>query len=428
MKTSIYLLQALLAATAATTTVVMAQPDPNYQIDTSNKAPRLFDPPSARKGGYTYADELSAALTTEVELGGMDMKMSLDAKGDMEMVVEDRGVLGGTKTDITVKNVLANVNSFMMQVHCDSNDRGHSSHDCAELFEIVGETETIEMDDNGELVSLETFDGQSVNTAQIQEATNAMTLDSKWQANQFAASTHMNKASQMFKLIPDHAVRPGDSWIDDLDLQDLGTFKGNSQFQGYTTYKGSECAVFSFEGNLHIDISTMAKALGADPTTLPNNLTDTHVTSVIFWEVDGEFSRWAQANFTTSFDMPNPMDPTDEVPMHIPIELTMSLATDITKRPEHEVPSGGAQESYYSTSINNNHAAYSAPTKEKESSGGGYFSGIFAALAVGMVVAGGFVFYKKRQEFNQEFIRPSYQFAPVGVDEQPIMASTNPIV
>ena len=404
----------------------MARPDADYTVDTSNKAPVFFDQPKARKGGYTYTDELGVGIKASMASGGMNMKGSFEAMGDVETKVFNTGT-GGKKMELTVQNVEADLKSFLMNMHCDSNNRKKSDADCAELFEIVGETETVEVDAAGELAGITTFDGEHIDMQMLTEAANGMTLNDKFSANQFAASTHFDKTSQMLKLIPDHAVRPNDSWIDNVEMGGLGTFKGNSFFQGYTNYEGSNCAVFYFEGTLHLDISSIAQAVGADISALPSNMTDAKITNVIFWDVQDKISRFAEANVSTSFDIANPMDPTSGE-VHIPVELNVFMASDIIARPDKDDEldqEGSATASYVSAPES---SSRSSSSSSSSSSGGGFFKGTFFVIVVGAAAAGGFFLYKKRQDELEGggFVRPSYEFSPVGAE--PMMAQVSPMV
>jgi hypothetical protein len=409
----------LLALTATPTLALKDRPTVDWlnpqDLDTT-RAPAFFDQPKARKGGYTYSDELSLSIEGEIDEDGMSIKGSMHAMGDATSVVENTSN-GGKRVALTVDSVEVDVSSFMMNMRCDSNNQKNADPDCAELFEIVGQTETVETDANGEVISITTLDGQIIDTQMLTEAANGETMDQKFQANQFAASMHYDKTSQMLKLIPDHAVRPGDSWIDDVEMNSMGTFKGKSYLKGYADYEGSDCAVFYFEGTLHLDISHIAKAIGANDTTLPTKMADAQITNVIFWDVKDKISRWAEANITTSFDIVDPMDPTNATPMHIPVELSVILATDITVRPDHDdpqdqdsnAPDGGAA-----------YVARPASTASSGSSGsgGGFVKDTFLVIFVCSVAVGGFMFYKKQQE-GWEFRshnRPSYEFSPVRPD------------
>lgn len=402
---------------------VWARPDADYTIDTSNKAPVFFDQPKARKGGYTYTDEIGVGIKASMASGGINMEGSFEAMGDVETTVSNTAN-GGKKMELTVKNVDADLKSFLMNMHCDSNNRKKSDADCAELFEIVGETETVEVDAAGDLLGLTTFDGEHIDMQMITEAANGMTLNDKFSANQFAASTHFDKTSQMLKLIPDHAVRPNDSWIDDVEMGSLGTFKGKSFFQGYTNYEGSNCAVFYFEGSLHLDISSIAQAVGADVSALPSNMTDAKITNVIFWDVQDKISVWAEANVSTSFDMANPMDPTGSE-VHIPVELNVFLATDITARPDKDDEADQATSSYVSAPESSSTSRSSSSSSS--SSGGGFFKGTFFVIVVGAAAAGGFLYKKRQDELEGSgLVRPSYEFSPVGAE--PMMAQVSPMV
>lgn len=407
----------VLALAAPTAITVVARPDANYVVDASNKAPVLFHQPKARKSGYTYQDELGVGIKASMDSGGLNMKGSLEAMGDMESKVSN-AANGGKKMELTVQNIDVDLKSFLMSVHCDSNNRKKSDPDCDEIFEIVGETETVEMDAAGEVVGITTFEGKHIDMQMLAEAANGMTLNDKFSANQFAASTHIDKTSQMLKLIPDHAVRPTDSWIDDVEMGGLGTFKGNSFFQGYTNYKGSSCAVFYFEGSLHLDISSIAQAVGADVSDLPSNMTDAKITNVIFWDTQDQISRWAEANVSTSFDIANPMDPSGGE-VHIPVDLNVFLASDIIARPDKdEVDEDESDAAPYVSAPESSSSSRSSSNSGSSSGGGGFFKGTFFVIVVGAAAAGGFFLYKKRQDELQGggFIRPSYEFSPVGAE------------
>ena len=415
----------LLALAVAAPTAIKARPDPNYVVDTSNKAPVLFHQPKARKGGYTYTDEMGVGIKASMDSGGLNMKGSFEAMGDLESKVTNTAN-GGKKMELTIQNIDADLKSFIMSMHCDSNNRKKSDPDCEEIFKLVGETETVEMDAAGEIIGVTTFEGDHIDMQMMTEMSNAMTLDDKFSANQFAASMHIDKTSQMLKLIPDHAVRPTDSWIDDVEMGGLGTFKGNSFFQGYTNYKGSNCAVFYFEGSLHLDISSIAQAVGADVSDLPSNMTDAKITNVIFWDMQDQISRWGEANVSTSFDIANPMDPSGGQ-VHIPVDLNVFLATDIIVRPDKDDEVDG-DDTYdtatpYVSAPESSSSSRSSSNSGSSSGGGGFFKATFFVIVVGAAGAGGFMLYKKRQEELQGggFVRPAYEFSPVGA--QPIYNS-----
>jgi hypothetical protein len=316
---------------------------------------------------------------------------------------------GSFKIEVAIQNVVADLSSPLMSFHCDSNDQTHSDLACVDLFAVVGAKESLLIDKDGNLLEMTTPDGQTLNVAAMEQTT----LQSQFQANQLAASQHFDKSQQFLELIPDHAVRPGDTWIDDITFDEYGNFKGTSQLIGYTNYQGSDCALFRFDGTLHLDVSIIGRAVGLDPAQLPKNLQDTVVANEILYDVKDEIIRWAEVNLTTSFDIANPMAPNQDAAnnAHIPVELTLSMATDILSRPDHE-------EKEPEASTTGSYRAYS-PEKTSSggssSSGGGAFKGVFFALLVGCAAVGGFLYYKKQQE-SWEFIRPNYSFSPVAAE------------
>lgn len=387
-------------------------------VDT-NRAPRLFNPPKQRKAGYTYADEVIIDMDAEMDSMGISLKGNFDAKGDMEMSVT-AGSGGSVKIDMVIKNVEADLASPIMNFHCDSNDQTHSDEYCQAFFDTVGAEETLLMDSDGNVLEMTTPDGQTINVAAMEQ----QTLADKFRANQLAASHHADKMRQFLKLIPDHAVRPGDTWIEDLDMDRIGNFKGESSLKGYTDYQGADCAIFHLEGNLHLEIDLLAAAIGVDPETLPLNKADAHVINKIIWDVDDQIARWLSVNITTSFDIVNPlsMDPSDNSTVHIPAELYFAVATDITKRPDHEEESASSTEPAVYRSPESNEApkksgSYEAPNNAAAGGGGagGAFKGIFFGILVGAAALGGFMLYKKNQE-SWDFVRPSYEFSPVSAE------------
>lgn len=384
----------------------------------TNRAPRLFDPPKARKAGYSYADEVLIDVNAEMDAMGISLKGSFDAKGDMEMrVTAESG--GSVKIDMAVENMAAQLASPLLNFHCDSNDRSNSDDTCQDFFDAVGAEETLLIDRDGNLLEMTTPDGETFNVAGMEQ----QTLVDKFKANQLAASHHADKMHQFLKLIPDHAVRPGDTWIEDLDLDRIGNFKGESSLKGYTNYQGADCAVFYLEGNLHLDIDLLAQAIGVDPGALPLHEADAHVINEILWDVDDQIARWLTVNITTSFDIVNPLspDPNDKSTVRIPAELWFALATDITKRPGQEDETVDATESpVYRSPDYDSGVTYPDEPASTSGGAGGVFKGVFFGILVGAAAVGGFLAYKKRQE-SWDFVRPSYEFSPVSVE--PIYSS-----
>ncbi|CAB9516769.1 expressed unknown protein [Seminavis robusta] len=426
----------LLATTLTTLLVssVSAAPKGEHGPIDTTRGPKLFEPPRARRGGYTYVDEFSIKVNGEMDsAAGMAIKGTLDATADTKTVVTS--LEGGKmKLDMLLENVKGSVQSFMMTVNCDSNDRAHSDPQCAPLFDVVGAEETMVVDEEGNIYEITTPDGQTlemvpppVEAEPEQVLMHQETLAGKFRANQFAASHHLDKSHQLLKLIPDHAVRPGDSWIDDVDMEGMGTFKGNSVLMGYTTYEDRDCAVFEFEGTLHIDVTQLAGILGVDdPSLLPSNMTDAEISNVIIWDYEDDISRWAQVNITTSFDMPNILNPVDPKPVQVPVSVVLSLNTDITVRPDHE-------EEQQSSSSGMEYRGYNEASQAKEKSGeyqdsssfssnsggkkksGGWGKTFFFLFMLAGVGAAGYVYYKKR-EGDDFFVRPTYEFSPVGAE------------
>lgn len=419
---------ATLALASLATTVLSKETWGEYKLDTK-RAPTFFETPKARKGGYGYADMFSMGVSGEMDAEGMKISGSMTASGDTIMEVTDRSE-GGEQVDIVVNNLKVDVKSFMMNLHCDSNDRGKSSPDCeyAGVYDLIGTTETIEIDEEGNLASITGPDGDTIDMAEIEDE---MALQ-KQLLDQLSASQHFDKHAQILKLIPDHAVKPGDSWIDNVDMGAMGTFTGNSYLKGYITdYKGSDCAVFYFEGNLHLDVTQIAglmlgpdvsvqdkQELNMELEALPK-MVDAKITNVIYFDHKDNLPRFAQSNFSTTIEMPNPMDPTDPSTMHIPIESTFSLSTDITSRPEGSL----MEVQTYST--------YSTSNSESSSSSGG--SGKTAMSVVflfGLAAVAGLVVKKRRQEAentgNHAAI-PAYEFTPVA-NETEYAPPPSPIV
>lgn len=411
-----------IAALSATSASAFDAITGKYGVVDTNRAPKFFEPPKARKPGYTYGDEIKIGVAAEMDSMGMELKGTFDATGDTEMHVTNQSG-GSVKIEIAIQNVVAELASPLMSFQCDSKDQIGSDENCAELFAVVGQEETLLLDKDGNLLEMTTPDGETYNVAAMEQ----QTLQAQFQANQLAASQHFDKSQQFLELIPDHAVRPGDTWIDDIAFDEYGNFKGTSQLKGYTTYQGSDCALFRFDGTLHLDVSIVASAIGLDPEQLPSNLQDTVVTNEILYDVNDDLIRWVEVNLTTSFDLPNPMDPNGESTAYIPVEVSLSLATDILARPTPEEEAaqqelaGGSEsesstyESTYKSTSSYDDVAAPEKTSSGGGGGGGASKGIFFALLVGFAAAGGFMLYKKRQE-GWEFVRPSYEFSPVGAE------------
>jgi hypothetical protein len=392
----------------------------DYKLDTK-RAPTFFETPKARKGGYDYADFFSMGVSGSMDAEGMTLSGSMTANGDTSMVVTDMPG-GGEKVDVVVNNLKVDVKSFMANLQCDSNDRAKSSPDCelSGMYDVIGTTESLVIDEEGNIASVTLPDGETLDTVDL-EAEMAM---QKQFLDQLSASQHFDKHAQILKLIPDHAVKPGDSWIDNVDMAGFGTFTGNSYFKGYISdFKGSDCAVFYFEGNLHLDVSQIATMMvGPDVSVLDKQemnmdlealpkMVDAKITNVIYFDHKDNLPRFAQSNFSTTFDVPNPMDPTDPNIMHVPIEATFSLSTDITSRPEGSVMEATA----YSTTSNSN-----------SSSGGG--SGKFIMSVVflfGLAAVTGLVVQKRRQEAQNTGNQfqpsiPDYEFTTVANENEPM--------
>jgi hypothetical protein len=70
------------AMTAASGTAFDSTTGKYGAVDTT-RAPRFFDPPKARKPGYSYADEVKIAVAAEMDTMGLALKGTFDATGDM---------------------------------------------------------------------------------------------------------------------------------------------------------------------------------------------------------------------------------------------------------------------------------------------------------------------------------------------------------
>jgi hypothetical protein len=435
----------------------------DYELETPVRGPRFFNPPPPRKAGFTYNDDFRMELKGTLDTGmGMTMQGSFDFDVDVESKIQqgDDGI-GSLKVEMTMENLVTNLNGVMFHLHCDSNDPKNSDHpDCDELLALVGSKETVETDANGDVVRITTFDGITLNAEQLglndsnndNDSNNQgspeltppnggdTTLDGKFQAQQFAASMHFDKHQEIVKLLPDHAVNPGDSWIDNVDMNGLGVFKGTSYLKGYTTdYKdGSDVAVFYFEGSLHLDMSAVAQLLGQnddpeDPdiaASLPKSMTDAKITTAIFWDVEDEMPRWVQANVTTTLEIANPMaeDDADESTMQVPLELQFDLASDILVRPPPPTAAEAAAAAAESTTPKDttatSSAALSSTATERDetmnkSSGGGRF--FVVVLMVAAALGGAYYVHQKRQEDNNAAFynrpannAPHYEFSNLG--------------
>jgi hypothetical protein len=405
----------------------------DYAIETT-RGPRFFNPPPPRKAGFTYNDDFRMDLTGTLDSGmGMTMTGSFDVDVDVESKLSQGAAgPGSLKVEITMENLVANLIALMFQLHCDSNDPDNSDHpDCDDVLAMMGSTETIETDTNGDVTSITTFDGQTFTAEELglnvdpedtSPAAPAVmgddSLNSKFQAQQFAASMHFDKHQEIIKLLPDHAVNPGDSWIDNVDMNGMGVFKGTSYLKGYTNYKGSDCALFYFEGSLHLDMTAIAQLLGPeDAADLPKTMTDAKITSAIFWDVADELPRWAQANITTTLEMDNPMAADQEDTMTVPLEFSLRMESDIVDRPA--VSENGSVETTSSSS-----SLSAVPMNESSSKGDGRGRGgtFFVVLLLVGSVGGGYYVYQKRQQQERimQLDRPGngntaqYEFSSLG--------------
>jgi len=158
--------------------------------------------------------------------------------------------------------------------------------DCYELGYPVGETETIEVDPKtGQLVRVVTYDGHELtkdeldklqstlanpnggngeSSYQQQGSQSSTSLVGKFQSQQWTASNHHDKHSDLVKWLPEHAVAPGDTWPDRIDMSESTgcVFEGTSVLRGYTSdcapldadsTGSADCAVFTMDGKIDVD-------------------------------------------------------------------------------------------------------------------------------------------------------------------------------
>eukprot|EP00339_Tiarina_fusa_P026964 CAMPEP_0117022960 /NCGR_PEP_ID=MMETSP0472-20121206/17192_1 /TAXON_ID=693140 ORGANISM="Tiarina fusus, Strain LIS" /NCGR_SAMPLE_ID=MMETSP0472 /ASSEMBLY_ACC=CAM_ASM_000603 /LENGTH=342 /DNA_ID=CAMNT_0004728955 /DNA_START=18 /DNA_END=1046 /DNA_ORIENTATION=- len=324
-----------------------------------------------------------------------------------------------------MENIVMNLNAVMFELHCDTNDPEHSDRpDCDELLAMNGMTETVETDTNGDVTQITTFGGQTFTAEELgllpsggsggappppappAAVVGDNSLDGQFQAQQFAASMHFDKHEEIIKLLPDHAVNPGDSWIDNVDMNGMGVFKGTSYLKGYTSYgkDNAACAVFYFEGSLHLDMTAIAVMLGpeVEDGDLPQSMTDAKITSAIFWDVKDEMVRWAQANVTTTLEMDNPMAG-DGTTVAVPLELSLKMESDILVR-----PAGDAADTASSSTLSGvpmSEASSKQDEKQKGGAGAGRF--LVVLLLVGSVGGGYYVYRKREDDRIMQFYRPA---------------------
>ena len=394
-------------------------------LDTNRDAQR-FSAPTLRQAGFDYSDHLNVIASTEVESGGMDIKASADFQGDSEMKVSSLG-RGVQKIDFVLQDIYADINSFIYNLHCDSNNRASSSSpDCRDLYDVVGFQETLVVDSEGNIVKVTGPDG----TDMLEQVSPI--------SSQLTGAQHLEHHSQVVTILPDHAVKPGDTWEDDFSLDQLGgigTFTGKCTLKGYTDCGDNDCAVFALEGSLHMDLASVASSVYVDPRDLPVSSADADITVEMHFDNKHQISRWTQMNITTAFDTPNPMSPNDPTMMHVPLEFSITTSTDITRMPDTETAetsnvassttSAYSSASTSTSTLSTPTATYTSAQEEKpvyvsasersssNSSGsssnkskGGFSFMAFFWMAVVVTGAGGYALYvmKKKQQQHNGFL------------------------
>jgi len=420
-----------------------------YQIST-DRGPRFFNPPPPRKVGYAYNDDFRIDVAATLDSGmGMSMKGTFDFDVDVESRLSQGAAgPGSMSAEITMENIVMNLNAMMFEMHCDTNDPENSDHpDCDDLLAMNGMKEIVETDTNGDVTQITTFDGQTFTAEELglnlpasesppaPPAVGDNNLDSKFQAQQFAASMHFDKHDEIVKLLPDHAVNPGDSWIDNVDMNGMGVFKGVSYLKGYTNYvkDSADCALFYFEGSLHLDLTAIAEMLGPEAMEdgdLPRSMSDAKITAAILWDVNDELPRFAQANITTTLEVDNPMAG-DGSTVRVPLDITLRMASDIIERPlPSDTIESPASTTTTSTTVTTttstplsavpvSEAKSSSSSDGKKRGAGGTF--VLVMLLVGSVGGGYYVYEKRRQEQRiRQYYRPAntavaqYEFSSLG--------------
>lgn len=317
-------------ATETTTTANDIQVPSKFMkgLDTG-RDPSLFQVAAARKGGYTYQDTVILHTETKTEVMGQSFTTTLNFNTVSETVVSDLSG-GGQEIQVTTLSTKSSMGgAFGVSIECDSeNPTMNSDPDmCKPLLEGVGTTETMTMDEQGNIVKADGPSGTMV------EAMAKEIQQSNRDYEQF------QQTSRLLSFIPtEYPVKPGDTWDEHEDLGEMGMFSGKSTLLGYKTFKEVDVAVIYVDGNLHMQMNNLMEAMGADATVLSPSDADASTTQIIYWDYQEELALWSQVNITVDLDMKSPITGKQT---HAPVFETVELFTEIKDRGDSTTVTSG---------------------------------------------------------------------------------------
>ncbi|CAB9502499.1 expressed unknown protein [Seminavis robusta] len=301
-------------------------------LDVARDSTKLGNPAQkrARKSGYTYVDKFRTEATSTVTSMGTKVDTNIVMQIENEMAVKDVDG-GGQQLAVNTTRMMTHMTTFGLNLSCDS-DKSTNAATCKDVLDMVGTTLTLITDDDGNIVEA------SGPGAQTAEQVGSLLHGSSGEDKD---STHLKDQmlaiSRVLKFVPGKAVKPGDTWMTNVDMGELGSLHGVSKLTGYRDFNGIDCAVVLMDGKLHMDVGKLSKTMGLPSDSFADDFVDADMTQALFWDYDEDLALWSEANSSYVLRMKEPLSGSL---LDIPARSTEYIMTSIKEKggttPEEE--------------------------------------------------------------------------------------------
>eukprot|EP00587_Corethron_hystrix_P008044 CAMPEP_0113300444 /NCGR_PEP_ID=MMETSP0010_2-20120614/2073_1 /TAXON_ID=216773 ORGANISM="Corethron hystrix, Strain 308" /NCGR_SAMPLE_ID=MMETSP0010_2 /ASSEMBLY_ACC=CAM_ASM_000155 /LENGTH=334 /DNA_ID=CAMNT_0000153873 /DNA_START=8 /DNA_END=1012 /DNA_ORIENTATION=+ /assembly_acc=CAM_ASM_000155 len=281
----------------------------------------------------------------------VDSKSIIDITAENEMLAQNLKT-GGNKIDITTTHVTmtgeTDIMGQMSSIRYDSKYSDVVPEGFESLAKIIGQSNTIETDKDGNVVSASQHE-QLLKAMSGQDSEDIVTNEEEdplleTQEEKESLSEHqIQQIDQMMRatqVLPDDPVKPGDDWDFVMDIKNK--FGGSAVLLGYVEYDGSDCAVIQLDGKLHITQNQLEQIGDAVTEEMEDDFMKQEMqevfeeiqisygklSGVVYWDHAYKFARYTRIEMTMDMLLPNAFDPEGEK-MDILTEETMIMYSSI---------------------------------------------------------------------------------------------------